>query len=299
MTLWGLWRGLKQPAYDHPVFRRVQADVYDDTTPMSRMAQHILLQGQIWLWPLLFIVDMRLVCLMALSGTICGMILSVRISSQISGEQHQHTFDLLCLTPGGTLRTIWAICMGSLHREQAFEILNSGEAWIVRLGLFVPFIVSSQLLLERLFGLKNGLTLVWGIGFVILYYIDHVQAIVFGCLAGMLTTGQSASLDKRLWAMMIFAGFQLGSYFVTAVICLVIAPALYLLSDAIGMNGEIMQVIVAVIVFYVVRERIISLGWQHLMNVTNTEANEADFLTTETTYPRFNLHEDAQTVARA
>ena len=156
MMMWRLWNGLKYPTRDHPVFTRVIDDIYDDGKRLSRLTQNIFLQGQIWLWPLLFIIDMRLVCLMALSGTISGIILTLRISNRITSEQQSRTYDLLCLTPGGTIRTLWAICTGCLHREQAFEILNSGEAWVVRLGLFVPFIVSSQLLLERLFGLKNG-----------------------------------------------------------------------------------------------------------------------------------------------
>ena len=155
VTMWRLWKGLKNPASDHPVFVRVMDDSYDDATRMSRLAQNIFLQGQVWLWPLLFIIDMRLVCLMALSGTFSGAILTLRISSRITSEQQSRTFDLLCMTPGGTIRTLWAICTGCLHREQAFEILNSLEAWIVRFGLFVPFIISSQLFLQRVLGMQG------------------------------------------------------------------------------------------------------------------------------------------------
>src|ERR1044071_8648653 len=118
MTMWRLWKGLKHPPND-PMYVRVIDDVYDDATRLSRLLQNVLLQGQIWLWPLLFIIDMRLVCLMMLSGTISGMILTLRISNRIAIEQRSRTYDLLCLTPGGTIRTLWAICMGCLHREQA------------------------------------------------------------------------------------------------------------------------------------------------------------------------------------
>ena len=241
MTMWRLWKALKQPANDHPVFMRVLDDIYDDATRMSRLTQNIFLQGQIWLWPLLFIIDMRLICLMALSGTISGLILTLRISNRIASEQQSRTYDLLCLTPGGTIRTLWAICMGCVHREQAFEILNSLEAWIVRLGLFVPFIISSQLFLQRLLGLKGSVTVFWGVGFVALFFIDHIQATVFGCLSGMLAAQQSISMDKRLWAVTTFAAFQVCSYLLTTFVGLFLLPDFCRSLVAIGINNEISQ----------------------------------------------------------
>ena len=300
MTMWRLWKGLKYPAGDHPVFMRVLDDIYDDATRMGRLAQNIFLQGQIWLWPLLFIIDMRLVCLMALSGTISGMILTLRISNRIANEQQSRTYDLLCLTPGGTIRTLWAICTGCLHREQAFEILNSQEAWIVRLGLFVPFIVSSQLFLQRILGLKGGVTVYWGMGFVALFYIDHIQATVFGCLSGMLAAQQSSSMDKRLWAVTIFAAFQVCSYLFTIVVGVFVLPDFCHWLAVVGISSEISQMILTVGVFYLTREGIITVGWRRLMESTNTRPADIDFLTTETPYsPQFKLQDDPQTVARA
>jgi len=300
MTMWRLWKGLKYPAGDHPVFARVLDDIYDDATRMSRLAQNIFLQGQIWLWPLLFIIDMRLVCLMALSGTLSGMILTLRISNRIANEQQSRTYDLLCLTPGGTIRTLWAICTGCLHREQAFEILNSLEAWVVRFGLFLPFIISSQLFLQRVLGMKGGVTLAWGLGLMGLFYIEHIQATVFGCLSGMLAAQQSSSMDKRLWAVTVFAAFQVCSYLFTIVVGLFILPDFCRWLSAIGISTEVSQMILTVGVFYLTREGIITVGWRRLMESTNTRPADIDFLTTETPYsPQFKLQDDAQTVARA
>ncbi len=298
MTMWRIWNGLKHPAGDHPVFARVLDDIYDDATRLSRLTQNVFLQGQIWLWPLLFIIDMRLVCLMILSGTISGMILTLRISNRIADEQQSRTYDLLCLTPGGTIRTLWAICTGCLHREQAFEILNSQEAWIIRLGLFVPFIVSSQLFLQRLLGLKGGVTIFWAAGFIALFYIDHIQATVFGCLSGMLAAQQASSMDKRLWAVSVFTAFQVCSYLFTIVIGLFVLPNICGWLTMVGINSEISQILLTVGIFYLTREGMITLGWQRLMNSTNTQSADIDFLTTENPYPRFKLHDDPQTVAR-
>jgi hypothetical protein len=298
MTMWRLWKGLKHPSND-PMYVRLIDDVYDDTKRVSRFLQNVLLQGQVWLWPLLFIVDMRLVCLMVFSGTISGMILTLRVSNRIAVEQRSRTYDLLCLTPGGTIRTLWAICTGSLHREKAFEILNSLEAWVVRFGLFVPFIISSQLFLQRVLGMKGGVTLTWGIGFILLFYIDHIQATVFGCLSGMLAAQHTSSMDQRLWAAAAFATFQVCSYLFTILVSLFILPDICQGLTGIGISSEISQMLLTVTVFYFMRQGIISLGWKHLMEDTNTQPTDIDFLNSDFAYPQFKLHDDTQTVARA
>lgn len=299
VMMWRLWYGLRHPISDHPIYTRVLDDIYDDATRLSRWTQNIFLQGQIWLWPLLFIIDMRLICLMALSGSLGGIILTLRISNRIAMEQHSRTYDLLCLTPGGTIRTLWAICTGCLHREQTFEILNSQEAWIVRWGLFVPFIVSSQLFLQRLLGLKGGVTVFWGMGFVALFYIDHIQATVFGCLSGMLAAHRGAGMDKRLWAVTTFAAFQVSSYLLTIVVGVFVVPDISRWLLVVGVNREVSQMILTVGVFYLTREGMITLGWRRLMDKTNSQPADIDFLTSQTPYPRYKLHDDAQTVARA
>ncbi len=298
MTMWQLWRGLKHPA-DGPMFVRIIDGIYDDAPRISRFTENLFLQGQVWLWPVLFIIDMRLICLMVLSGTISGVILTLRISSRIVIEQRSRTYDLLCLTPGGTIRTLWAICTGSLHREQAFEILNSLEAWIVRFGLFVPFIISSQLFLQRVLGMKGGITLTWGLGFIALFYFDHIQATVFGCLSGMLAAQQTSSIDQRLWALMIFVAFQVCSYLFTIAVSLFILPDICRWLMTIGISSEISQMILTVTVFYLTREGIISAAWRRLIETTNTRPADIDFLTSEISYSQFKLHDDAQTVARA
>lgn len=298
MTMWRLWNGLKHPV-DDPMYIRVIDDIYDDATRISRLLQNVLLQGQVWLWPLLFIIDMRLVCLMVFSGTISGMILTLRISNRICEEQQSRTYDLLCLTPGGTIHTLWAICMGSLHREKAFEILNSQEAWVVRLGLFIPFILSSQLFLQRVLGLRGGVTLSWGLGFILLFYIDHVQATVFACLSGMLAAQHTSSIDQRLAAVVSFFAFQVCTYLFTIVVSLFILRDVAQWINLLDLGREFSQMLLTVALFYLIREGIISLAWKRLLNATNTRPTDTDFLTADPDYLRFKLHDDAQTVARA
>jgi len=190
--------------------------------------------------------------------------------------------------------------MGCLHREQTLEILNSQEAWIVRLGLLIPFIVSSQLFLQRILGLNSGVTLYWGTGFIALFYIDHIQAIVFSCLCGMLAGQRSSSMDKRLWAVTTFTAFQVCSYLFTIVVGLLILPFFCRWLTTFGISSEISQMILTVSIFYLTREGVITVAWRRLMDSTNTQPADIDFLTPATPYqPQFKLHDDAQTVARA
>lgn len=298
MTMWKIWKGLKHPEDAHPMYRRIQDEIYDDATRISRLIQHVFLQGQIWLWPLLFIIDMRLVCLMVLSGTLSGIVLTLRISNRIANEQQSRTYDLLCLTPDGTIRMLWAICTGCLHREQAFDILNSQEAWIVRLGMFLPFVISSQLLLERMLGLKGGVTVIWAVGFVVLFYIDHVQATVFGCLSGMLAAQHRSNINQRLWSAVTFAGFQIGTYLLTLFISIFVLPAISRVLTLIGIQAELSHVLLTVALFYFVREGMIVLGWRRLLTITNAQPHDITFLAPKSIYIPYTLRDDPQPVAR-
>lgn len=299
MMVWKLWKGLKHPDEMHPMFKRMQYEICGDATRVSRWVQHVFLQGQIWLWPLLFIIDMRLVCLMFLSGTLCGMVLTVRISNRIANEQHSRTYDLLCLTPDGTIRMLWAICTGCLHQEQAFDILNSQEAWIVRLGLFLPFVISSQMLLQRILGVKDGVTVLWAASLVALFYIDHVQATVFGCISGMLATHFSSNTDQRLWAVVTFAGFQISSYLVTMLVSLFVLPFICALLIPLSIQPSFSQPLLTVIVFYGLRETMITGGWQRLLKVTNARVHELSFLTSASSAKPYTVYDDTQVVARS
>ena len=121
MTTWQLWRALNHPSKDHPLYQHVRDDIYDDRTRWTRRLQNLLTQGQLWLWPLLFMTNMRTIPLVIFGGTLGGMIWATIISSRIHAEQDKHHYDLLCVTPDGIIGVVWAIITGCLHRERVFE----------------------------------------------------------------------------------------------------------------------------------------------------------------------------------
>src|SRR5215813_5094508 len=131
MTTRRLWQALKTPPSTNVIFQRMVSPYYDDISWVV-VAQNVLIQGQIWFWSLLFVVDTRALILMMFSGTFYGMIWSIIVSGTIAVEREYRMYDLLCLSPSGTFGISWAICMGCLHRGRAFEHVNSQESWSIR-----------------------------------------------------------------------------------------------------------------------------------------------------------------------
>src|SRR5689334_9642805 len=145
MTTWRLWHALRSPPSEHPIFQRMVSPYYDDIRWVL-VAQNVLIQGQIWFWSLIFVFDTRALILMILSGTLYGMIWSIIVSGTIAIEREYRMYDLLCLSPSGTLGISWAICMGCLHRNRTFEHVNSQESWSIRIILFIPLVISANVL---------------------------------------------------------------------------------------------------------------------------------------------------------
>lgn len=263
MTGWQLWKALKQPLEAHPIYRRVLDDIYDDHTRWQRKLQRLLTEGQLWLWPLLFMLDMRAIMLVVLGGSLYGIIWATSISSRIYSEQNRRTYELLCLTSEGIFGAVWAIITGSLHRERIFGAINSLEAWGIRILLLVPFIFSSQLLLERVFSVGSQVSLFWIAAIVALYALDHVQSIMLGCLCGAFSAHLTIGIDKRLAALIGFLSVQFGTYVMVLLVCAAGLPALQSIPGMAGRVADIIYPVITVAIFYLTREYAIrKLWWQ-------------------------------------
>lgn len=106
-------------------------------------------------------------------------------------------------------------------------------------------------------------------------------------------------MDARLWAFVAFMSFQIGTYLATIVSSLLILPLVYPLFNAVGISVEIAQIGLVAVLFYVVRDQILTRAWRRLLSQTDTQPNELDFLTPTIVRAEINLHDDVQTVARA
>jgi len=278
MTTWRLWQALKSPPANHPIFQRMVSPYYDDMSWVV-VAQNVLIQGQIWFWSLIFVLDTRALILMVFSGTIYGVIWSAIVSSTIAVEREYRMYDLLCLSPSGTLGISWAICTGCLHRNQTLTQVNSQEAWSIRVILFIPLVISTNVLLGRAFSNLGAITLIWLGALLIVFYLDHVQSIIFGSLLGVLAPHFAPNrLDSRLWAIGTFLLVQSSTYLVLFMTSGLILPALYRAVGFTGWYADLSLPVASVAVFYSLREMALIRLWRMLTEQLNAAQTELDLM---------------------
>ncbi|MBL8166425.1 MAG: hypothetical protein JNJ61_30865 [Anaerolineae bacterium] len=274
MMTWRLWRAFQYPPVAHPLFKRVISASYADTVDWPPLLQNLLIQGQVWFWSLMFVIDMRLLFLMLFSGTLYGAIWAISVSRTICGERESGTYDLLCLAPHGMIGTTWAIWAGCLHRNDLFRHVNSHESWTVRVVLFLPLIISAHLILRHLSGATGAMTVIWIIVLLVIFYLDHVQSILIGGLFGALAAHDiQQRLDPRLWALAGFIGIQLATY--TA---LVLSGRLMAGMGVVGLVADVALPLVSVVIFYGLREYIVCRLWHLLLERLNAAPTETDSL---------------------
>lgn len=297
MMTWRLWQAFKHPPATHPVFQRITADRYEDRIELFTLLQRILTQGQIWFWLLLFMLNMRALIFMVFSGTLYGAIWSVRISGAIAAERQNGRYDLLCSSPAGTVGATWAICTGCLHQNQALEQITSQEAWSVRLILFIPIVISAPLIAHQIFSVTFSTTFVGIVAVMTVFYLDHIQSIVFGGLLGVLASHYAPNpLDQRLWALAGFFGLQIISYLIQIVVSFLILPALFR-SISTG-YAEVGIALVSVLTFYFVREIMVSQLWRIVVKQLSGSPAELDFLFDTSIERTAGSYADSQIMAR-
>ncbi|MBL8154066.1 MAG: hypothetical protein JNM70_07775 [Anaerolineae bacterium] len=210
MTL-RLWRAMGEPPVHSPLFRRILTEAED--SPWEWFVFRLLTQNQVWLWSLLFVIDIRAAGLMIFSGTLYGIGLASRVSSQVDQERRSATYDLLCLSPNGAAGTIWSVWMACLHDREAFQSINAREIWAVRLVLYMPFIISAQLFVRRFFNDAYSWTIPWIVALLLILVLDHIQAITTAGVIGALGPHLAPNrMDGQLWAISLFVGFQAVTY---------------------------------------------------------------------------------------
>ena len=278
MTTWRLWQALRSPPSEHPIFQRMVSPYYDDIRWVL-VAQNVLIQGQIWFWSLIFVFDTRALILMILSGTLYGMIWSIIVSGTIAIEREYRMYDLLCLSPSGTLGVSWAICMGCLHRNRVFEHVNSQESWSIRIILFIPLVISANVLFGRMFSNPGSITAIWLAAFLAVFYLDHVQSIIFGSLFGVLAPHYASNrFDSRLWACTGFLLVQCSSYLILFATSAFFLPALYKALGISGWSAEISLPLLSVAAFYFLREVIMARLWHLVTEQLNAAPVELDVM---------------------
>jgi hypothetical protein len=228
--------------------------------------------------------------LMAL-GTVYGLYTALRISGIIASEREQGMYDLVSLTPPGALGYSWATSMGFLHRNTTY---NRIRRWmrIIFIGFTILMWIALSIIMFEIVSARGTeiergrvmttiaqqqLTGVWYamiLGAAV--YLDFFHSMIAGLLVAMIspTYGRNR-FEAQALTVAGFLGLQIATYLATLIFGFWLLPGLY---HSLGLSGWLGEIVLAVMVlglFFAIRETLIRLLWNVLVQRLNT--NEAEF----------------------
>lgn len=270
---WKLWRGFKKPYPEHPLFMRVMG------MPMKPMPWYMGCA-------IILVAPFLLLPAFVFMSAIYALRWAIMIASTIAQEREAGMYELVALSPHGTMGCNRAISAACLHRHESFEQIQSFGAWVIRLVFTLILMMAIQsvtppiMISEANPNLNSFIAGLYLLTMAIAIYIDHVQSIVVGNLVGMLTPNYATNrLDAGFAALLVFLLLQVVTYLVTLLAGFVVLPNLL---DGLGVPIQIGTIALAplrVVIFYVVREWIIQVLWGALKSELNASASELDFMT--------------------
>lgn len=296
MMTWRLWRALLSDIILSPMFRRTyianrirlslspsHALPNPSTRRFNLKERTLLLLTQIiavlggvgLLFGLLCLLPV-LIALFALSGVFYGARCALETSHRVTMERENGTYSILCVTPPGIFGVHWSICTGYLRQYENFNLLRVG---ISRTSIGVVVFACGLVAISLLSGPRSVNSaplesLVWlssMIALVAAFYLNFVQSVIIGCMVGLLVPGYTSNkLDAQLYAVSIFLTLALASIALTLFVILSLDGAF--ISGGLGIR--LLLPLVYVLVFYLIREAIITLLWNQVVSVLNTETEE-------------------------
>lgn len=272
MLTWRLWRGLKKPAAQHPLFLRVL------NTPPLIMPWYIAC-SVIVIAPFLL-----LPALVFMSG-VYGLRWAVMIANSIAKEQESGMYELIALTPVGAFGSSRAIMTACLHRNESLAQLQSLGAWALRITFGIVLMLSLEMVSAPIIRydvdpfLGQIITPLYLLMLCIAVYIDHVQSIVTAELVGMLVPIYvRRRQDAGIGAGTAYTVLQVGSYALTLLLGFaLLSPVL----DAVPIAPQARTIVLPFLrlaIFYGVREVMIGWLWRTLVRETNAAESDFDFV---------------------
>lgn len=300
VTSWKLWSALRNPPALHPLFQRNAGLQYQVRLPMLRSSgewtEMILIGVLVVLLvtnphlALVFILIVPLTIIGALLAlplllplliNVTGALWSAVVGAEIADAREKGTYDLLCLTPDGQLGANWAICSGCLHRSDVFEVLYLVVRALSLFGIVligISLIITGGILINAQFNfasvrvVESLRTLLDILALVIGYHIHYVQSVALSSLVGLLTPFYfNRPVEVKLIAPVSFLALQAITYAVTFALAFRILPTLY--TDA-PTWFYMIQPLVALLIFAVIREAVVLAVWHRVQMRLSTHSSE-------------------------
>jgi hypothetical protein len=297
MMSWRLWGALRNPPTFGALFRRTLARRSPIRFPRGRFSSVIesffaIVICMVMLSPLAFIIAIGGL-LMLFNGTVYSLIWAMQASGILAGNRQSETYDMLCVGPQGALGVHWSVCTACLHRQNRLEQIHGlvRSILLVFLGLVL---VVTVFMLPHTSGetgrfavaqANQGATsLVVLATAIVLLYIDHVQSVVLGSLLGMLIpTYSNRRADAQLMTAAVYLLIQVTTYVILGVLALNVLPALF--RNVQGWIAPVGQSLILIAAFYGVRELVIRVVWQMLLERLNAAPSDLDELDLTRAYP--------------
>lgn len=292
MISFRIWQALHHPPRKHPLFRLIllqaQREVPRPTNVFFMWMMFIT--GFAFCWTAIYDwLAMFFVVGLLMLNTVYSVLWSTAISGAIVDEKEQNRYDLLAAMPVGTFGISWAMGTGSLHRRSSFMWVP----FFIRLGVLITMITLFVVLAITLFVLEHDTIrsasytanfdliplIIRGFGLVIVFYIDHVYSVIQAMLVAMAAPVDVLSgVEARLRTFLGFLALQAVIYGMSGLFALDILPRIFRFFGWLSIEALIVQTVLGVIFFVVLREAITIRLWRWLTRELNAEPRELDLL---------------------
>jgi hypothetical protein len=294
MSTWRLWRMLRHPPLDHPLYRRGVTSYSLSPALRHRLWLSVLFimfvsgcggiffPGLQWLLPftLLMVVPILLLVYIVGTGTFFGVFWAATIASRIAVERQRGTFDLLCVSPSGAFGVCRVMASARLDREQLLHNLYAQKNTLAMAAAVVVFFFAVFLTNDSDFYGGVLAILTYGLIVIAAFYADFIQSVVIAVMIGLLTpTRTTDPFDARLWAVGGFLFAQVSVYTLTWLIGFQVLPGFY---DSAGISGVVADLSLSalrLLIFCGLREIIIIALWLALAEALNVDRSTAIRLT--------------------
>lgn len=292
---WHLWRILQNPPRQHPLFWRTLRQPAALLTPLGvHVARLMLMIGALIIVlaspPLALIVFIYGVVLLPVSalmfsGMAYGAYNALTIATHLAQEHRQGRYDLLQVTPAGAAFIDVIVSAGCLHRGNRFQQVHklvrfTALSIVIALSLVAGFIwlsltynpsgsVNNQAVVQQVFPVVLFL-----LGMSAAFYLDHVQSIITGCLAGMLAPYYTQSpIEVRIVSSLLFFLAQASVYLLTLLLILIMIPIIQRSAADMPM-AYLITVWAALSLFYAIHDGVIRAMWHVVLRQSHTSAAE-------------------------
>lgn len=298
---WRLWRTLREPPLTaHAVYKRtvtgqtIQLRYQIPQRWLAIAAAPVLLllvlqHGVLSLLMMVFIVPalgvlafLLLPVLLPPFTAVIGGFWAASISGALVKERNDHTYDLLCVTPSGTLAANWAVASGCLHRGDIFDSLRSAVYVALMIG---GFLLGLMALVTAFMAMRAtaAQSLVVAVRTIVdlmmllgLFYLHYVQSMVLSALVGVYAPAVFENRSDTPWlAFALFEIIQFSSYIGFLLLHVVFDPLLSTIRPDQWL-AFVTVPLLYLLAFIVLREAIVMWLWRVVNNRLNiTPGDEA------------------------